>query len=109
MSLFELIEDAGTGGWEKVFVGGAINPAEEQIGKQHATYKYMQTGSAVGLFNYPPVPPPVWPGSLKRPNPRLSYTSPQMVGNVLTNYGISWAYEYESPHKLFGKPHTFIG
>lgn len=104
----ETVDDSGSGGWERVFVGGAINPPEEQIGQQYATYRYIQQGSAVGLFSYPPIPPPLWPGALKRPRPRVARESADTLGAVRpTNFRISWAYEFESNYELFGEPHTF--
>lgn len=105
----EEIDDSGSGGWERVHVGGAINPPEEQIASQYSVYRYRQFGSAVGAYALPSVPPPIWPGALKRPRPQLSYGSPQMIGNVLQNFRISWQYEYESAYALFGRPHTFTG
>lgn len=102
----ETVDDQGTGGWEKVFVGGAINPPEEQIGQQYSTYRYTQSGSAMGLYGWPQVPPPLWPFALKRQRPKIQRSSPELMGDVAQNYRISWAYEYESPFELFGDPHT---
>lgn len=103
----EMLADLGTGGWEKVYVGGAINPPEEQIAQQFTTYKYVQQGSAVGMFGYPTIPPPIFPRYLKRPRPRVERMGPEILGNVPQNYRISWAYEYESAWELRGFPHNF--
>lgn len=102
----ETVDDAGTGGYERVFVGGAINPPEEQIGQQYSTYRYVQAGSAMGLYGYPQVPPPIWPFALKRPRPRITRSSPEIMGATLQNFRINWSYEYESSFELFGDPHS---
>lgn len=101
----ETIDDSGEGGFERILVGGAINFPEEQIARQFAPYRYIQQGYAVGLLGYPSVPPPIWPGALKRQRPRITKEGPTPTGRVLTNWRIAWAWEYESAYELFGNPH----
>lgn len=105
MEFVEEVADEGTGGWERVHVGGAINPPEEQIGTQYHPYRYRQSGSAVGLYDYPSVPPPIWPSKLKRPNPQIVDVSPEIRGLVDQNFRRSWTYIYESAYPLYGRPH----
>lgn len=105
MEFNEEIVDNGDGGWERVHVGGAINPPEEQIGVQHNVYTYRQTGSAVGLYDYPQVPPAIWPALLKRPYPATVLSAPQIRGAVDQMFRINWSYTFESSYRLFGRPH----
>jgi len=105
LEFMEAIQDAGTGGYEIVHVGGAINPPERQIGQQYTPYRYTQQGFAVGAFGYPVIPPPIWPGALKRPRPQVMYEGPQIIGPIPQNFRVSWSYEYESAYELFGIPH----
>jgi hypothetical protein len=69
------------GGPEWVYAGGAINFPERQLGKQHNTYRYVQSGSAVGLLSVPRVPPPIWPFALTR----LFKTSKFSVENIFVD------------------------
>lgn len=97
----ELSEDPG--GQTYVMVGGAYNYAERQLATQHKPYRYVQSGSAMGLLAYPLIPPPIWPFALVAA-PKIIRSSPQVVGTVDTNYRISWEYNYEWATKLFGAP-----
>lgn len=95
------------GGQELILVGGAINPAEYQIAKQNAPWYYTQSGSAVGMFGYPPVPPPLWPGAQLKPmQPVLE--APLVAAPIPMYFRVSWSYEFGSPFRLYGVPHTFI-
>lgn len=105
MDFSEEIIDEGTGGWERVMVGGAINPPEEQIGVQYNPYKYRQNGTAVGLYDYPKIPPPIWPALLTRPHPQVSLSGPQVRGTVDQMFRITWSYSFISNYRLFGRPH----
>ena len=97
----EVSEDPG--GQTYVMVGGAYNFAERQLATQNKPYKYVQSGSAMGLLAYPYIPPPIWPFALMG-SPRIVRSSPQNLGIVDTNFSISWEYNYEWPTRLFGVP-----
>lgn len=101
----EEVVDEGTGGWERVHVGGAINLPEEQIGTQFHPYLYRQSGTIVGLFDYPLIPPPLWPSKLKRQNPQIIDVSPEIVGAVDQRFRRSYTYLFESAYPLTGRPH----
>jgi hypothetical protein len=101
----EQVVSEGTGGWERVHVGGAINLPEEQIGTQYNPYVYRQSGFAVGLFGYPTIPPPLWPSKLKRPNPQVVDVSPEIIGPIDQHFRRSWTYIFESAYPLTGYPH----
>lgn len=104
----EEVIDEGTGGWERVHVGGAINLPEEQLGTQYAPFRYKQTGFAVGMYAYPRIPPPLWPSKLKKPNPQITRSSPEVLGVVDQRFRISWAYVFESQYPLTGVPHRLV-
>lgn len=93
------------GGEERVYVGGAINLPERQIGRQFAPYRYTQQGFAVGMFTWPNVPPPIWPFALVRDLPHVTKRSPRVIGNIDSEFEISWQYEYEWHQPLNGSPH----
>lgn len=89
-------------------VGGAINYPELQRFKQHEVYRYVQSGSAVGLYGYLQPPSALWPGAQTRRN-RLVKISPRVIGPVRNReYEIRWEYEFESIFPLFGNPHEII-
>lgn len=98
----ELTEDPG--GRTYVMVGGAVNYPERQLATQHKPYKYVQSGSAVGLLNYPNIPPPIWPFA-QMSAPRIGLSNPKVRGTVDTEFAITWEYTFEWHTKLFGIPH----
>ena len=102
----QVTEDPG--GQERVYVGGTVNYAERQIGSQAKTYRYKQSGSAVGLFAYPTPPPAIWPWALVRDEPRVSYASPRVLGYPDQEFKITWEYEFEWHIKLYGRPHRRV-
>lgn len=98
----EVSEDPG--GLSYVYVGGAVNFPERQVATQHKSYKYVQSGSAVGLMTYPVIPPPIWPFALMAA-PRISMSSPRVKGTIDTEFRINWEYGFEWHSKLVGVPH----
>jgi hypothetical protein len=98
----EVSEDPG--GTTYVYVGGAVNLAERQVGFRQKSYKYTQSGSATGLLTYPQIPPPIWPFALLSA-PRTVKRGAINKGTVDTGFPITWEYSYEWPVKLYGNPH----
>ena len=98
----KLSEDPG--GATYVYVGGAVNFAERQLATQQKTYKYTQSGSALGLLAYPLRPPPIWPFALMQ-SPRSELSSPQFKGTIDTHFRTVWEYNFEWHTKLIGVPH----
>ena len=95
------------GGQINGHVGGIINPAEPQIFKQFEPWKYMQSGTAMGQYGYPTIPPPIYPSSLTRPVRRKVY-SPEIAYPVPQRFRIDWSYEFESNIALpLVPPHSF--
>jgi hypothetical protein len=103
---FEETVDEEPGGPEFVYVGGAVNLPERQLGTQNKTYKYSQRGTATGMFAYPQIPPAIWPFALVRQYPRVTKSNPKILGTVVDQeFTISWQYDYEWHVKLNGIPH----
>lgn len=96
------------GGEQRVMVGGTVNFPQRQIGMQHKHYTYVQSGSAVGLYNYPYPPPPIWPWALVCDEPVVTHVSPRQVGVVDTEFPMSYEYRYEWHEPLYGRPHRTI-
>jgi hypothetical protein len=72
---------------------------QKQMIYQATPYRATQEGEASGVGGYPFVPPPLWPGALKKA-PRSGRTSPRWVGRTWLEYPVSWGYEYESATPL---------
>jgi hypothetical protein len=64
-------------------------------------YTASQTGQAVGLYAYPPIPKPLF-GQPRRK--QVSMTAPTRSGRGLINYPITWSYEFASWRPLTGGP-----
>jgi len=95
------------GGREEGYVGGAVNLPERQIFFQNKAYRYRQSGSATGLLARPFIPPPIWPYAvLKRPE--ITISTPRVLGNIDTEYEISWSYEFAWHQPLYGVPHRRV-
>lgn len=80
---------------------------QKQMLYRHTPYRVTQSGSAVGRSAYPPVPPPLFPGSLTR-SPSISRTTPRREGFKLEGYSVSWSYEFESAAPMVGNPTLWI-
>lgn len=102
----ESIQD-GEGGEEHVYVGGAVNLPERQIAFANKPYRYTQSGSAVGLLDYPRIPPPIWPFARMK-KVQVNKQSPRVRGAIDTEYPISWSYEFAWHSELRGVPHRLV-
>jgi len=82
-------------------------PAERQKIRNFSACRATQSGSAVGRFDYPPVPAPLFP-DYQMEDPTISRTGPDKTGqNTLQNYKVSWSYEFASPILLFTLPNVW--
>ena len=98
---------ADPGGEVAVYVGGAVNLAERQTGWQQMVYTYIQRGSAVGWFNYPEIPGPIWPFAQMKA-PRVEMQSAKVLGQIDTEYEIAWEYVFQWHLPLSGRPHRRV-
>lgn len=95
------------GGPERAVLELVNGPPQEQILKAVTACRVVQSGSAVGLYGYPPVPPPLFPGkeivaSIPPGNPQ--YGSPRRRNSRFTDFPVSWTYEFWSSSPLFAYP-----
>lgn len=98
------------GGPERAVVEVVNGPPQEQLLKAYTTCSATQSGSAVGRFGYPVVPPPAFPGkervaSVPPGNP--VYGSPKFVNGQYTDFPVSWSYEFVSGTPLVGLPNRW--
>jgi hypothetical protein len=91
------------GGPRRVLVECVNSPPQWQTLYAQTIFRATQSGQAVGLYGYPPVPPPLWPVALLE-SPRLSKGTPRRMANLLMEFPVSWSYEFGSPFQLSGGP-----
>jgi hypothetical protein len=85
----------------------AVNTVPQRQQVYPATeYVVVQRGSAIGLRNYPVVPPSLFPFALKE-SPTITPVSPQRIGKGYQNFEISWEYVHEFPGPLIGVPNRW--
>ncbi len=72
----------------------------------YTAYRATQTGQAVGLYGYPPVPPPLFPGKLEEGG-RPTLGSPRLRNGVYVDWPVSWSYSFVSATPLVGFPNRW--
>jgi hypothetical protein len=81
---------------------------QPQITKQYTTYRATQSGSATGLYSYPIVPSPLWPQFEIQNQRNVSETGPERSGPInqafLSDFGVSWSYQFASAIPFTGQP-----
>lgn len=88
-------------GWLEPNEGDPIR----QLLKQKTVYRYVQAGTAIGLYSEPSPPPPLWPQWLDSDEPELDYVSPKRRRGVQRDFSVSWSYSFTSNQRLSGRPH----
>lgn len=94
------------GGPRRIVVECAFGPPQPQIVNQFTAFRATQAGSAVGMYGYPPIPPPIFPAALVE-NGSPSFTGGQLRNGVYVDFGVQWAYRFESPTPLIGLPNQW--
>lgn len=79
----------------------------KQLLKQQTVFRATQSGRAVGLYRYPPMPLPMWPAARVEENPEETRTSPQRTGSALHDYTTTWTYSFASAIRLVGNPNAW--
>lgn len=79
-------------------------PVRQQL-RANTTFRAVQSGSAIGYRNYPPVPGPLFGYGNLTHEPVITRVSPKRVGTAHHQYRVSWQYEFESAFPLSGLPH----
>lgn len=99
----ETVEVLGQGQPTIVFLPTLVGPWQKQQTTQTSTTRARQSGSATGLFGYPPAPPALYPGDLIG-RPSIRRRSPRMRNGKLSEYTVNWNYQYEANGTLAGIP-----
>jgi hypothetical protein len=89
-------------GWLKPNVGP---PIMQQL-RQSDTYKYTQSGSAVGLYQRPNPPAPLWPQYLMQAR-KGRIGSPRRFSDSYGDFEVTWSYPFESDVPLVGTPNVW--
>lgn len=100
----------GGGGPERAVVECVNVPPQEQVLKLYTTYRASQRGSAVGMYSYPAIPAPLFPGKERvRSNPPgdPQYGSPKLRNGIYVDWPVSWSYEFISATPLVGFPNRW--
>jgi hypothetical protein len=79
----------------------------KQLLSEASVCRATQRGAAVGLYQYPFPPGPIWPEALVNPPGEISYSSARRIGTDSTDFAASWSYEYEHGERLFGGPNQW--
>ena len=81
---------------------------QKQLVAQSTPYRATQQGSAISDDGYPNIPSPLFPQHEHVDRRTLSRQSPKWRMGSLSNYGASWAYEFESSTPLVGSPNFIV-
>lgn len=106
VSFKETIEREGGGRLRGLLETLDTEPQEQTLRKA-TIYRTVQQGNAVGLYDYPTIPPPLWPDQLVHGFPKTSEGNPDVVGSTEINWPVSWMYVYESTTRLQGHPNRW--
>lgn len=99
------------GGLPRVaFIETLTGPPIAQTVAQKTTFRGSQSGTHVGRTSFPTAPSPLWPSSPPLMTKRVSKSGPKRIGPTgapnLTEYSVSWDYQYESATPLTGNPNV---
>lgn len=108
-SFHESLAMSGGGPRRAVVECANVRP-QEQVIKAFTAFRAVQSGQAVGMFNYPIVPAPIFPGKEVEPsippgNPVPG--SPRLLNGIHIDWPVSWHYEYISATPLVGLPNRW--
>jgi|SRR5580698_5740662 hypothetical protein len=102
LNFTESLRFHGNGGPIIVYQPVAEGPWIPQTTSTNSLCKATQSGSAVGLYGYPPIPGPIWPGSLINQEIDNGSDSPRHFNKY--EWPVSWHYSYQSNGPLIGLP-----
>lgn len=83
------------GGPVFVFLNALNGPPQKQLVYPQTPFEAAQSGSATGMFAYPPVPPPIWPAALFE-SPVITEIAPKRKGLGWEEFTVSWSYKFKS-------------
>lgn len=105
-SFTETLSFAG-GGPRRAVVECTNALPQEQVLSLATAYRCTQSGAAVGLLAYPPIPGPIFPGKEEVAGSDRSFGSPRYVNGVYTDWPVSWSYLFISATPLIGRPNVW--
>lgn len=98
---------AFSGGGPRLAAVECVNvPPQEQVLALYTAYRATQTGQAVGMYGYPPVPPPLFPGKQEVAG-QPTFSSPRLRNGVYVDWPVSWSYSFVSATPLVGLPNRW--
>jgi hypothetical protein len=83
-------------------------PAQEQVVSAFSAYRATQSGRAVGIFDYPAAPAPLWPAKLARAG-TFTRETPRRINGRDVDFPLSYQFEFVSGTPLLGVPNRFPG
>jgi hypothetical protein len=83
------------GGPRTAMIESLYGPPVKQQTRAQTIYRATQSGQAVGMFGRPAVPAPLWPAHWTG-DYSANREGPEMFGNVETNHGANWSYQFEA-------------
>jgi hypothetical protein len=98
LSYNEVISSRGTGGPRIVVLETMSGPPVKQIVSSQTSVYKTQSGSATGVYGYPPVPPPMDPANEIADRRVIQQELPSTVSpnGKESIYKVSWSYEFVS-------------
>lgn len=94
------------GGPRRTVVECTNVPPQEQLLTLYTAYRARQSGSATGLYGYPPIPAPIFPGALEV-NGEPTFGSPRLKNGRYVNFPVTWNYSFVSAVPLVGLPNAW--
>jgi hypothetical protein len=97
--------------WGYLQTLGGIPPQQQLC--EATPQKIVQSGQAIGLYSYPPVPAPLFPAGLEHHDQRvIEYESPKRSGPygspAWSEYAVRWQYTFETTLYKTGVPNRAI-
>jgi len=100
-----------SGGGPRRAVVECVNvPPQDQITALWTARRIVQSGSAVGMYAYPPVPGPIFPGFEEvqsDPPGNPQYGSPVLRNGLYVDWPVSWSYAFIAGVSLYGLPNRW--
>jgi hypothetical protein len=103
LTFTETLSFKGNGGPIIVYQQVAQGPWIPQQTSETSLFHATQSGSAVGLYGYPQIPPPLWPQALINQEIGEGLDSPRRFSQY--EWPVTWSYTFQSNGPLIGLPH----